>query len=100
MVIIFQSKKARAHLLQKCVVFTFRAHRRKKLGKDWMTDRRGGFKITDVSIEEEGCFNPLDLGPYVDFSGFTTLEEWLKEIRRLNKGKLPRKGWLYRVSLR
>ena len=54
MVVIFQSEKARRFLLENGVVFTFRSKRRKKLGEDWITDRRGGHKIADALVEEEG----------------------------------------------
>jgi len=99
MVMIFQSEKARRFLLEKGFVFTFRAHRRKKVGRDWITARRGGRKIADVEVKEEGIFNPSELKPYVRHSGFKSISEWIEEIRRLNGGKLPAIGWLYKVSL-
>jgi len=98
MVMIFQSRKALNHLLQHGVVFTFRAQRRREVGRDWVTDRRGGRKIADVTVEEEGAFAPHGLELYAEFSGFNTLQEWVEEIGRLN-GRLPEKGWLYRVTL-
>jgi len=97
MVMIFQSRKALSHLLQRGVVFTFRPQRR-KTGKDWITDRRGGRKIADVVVEEEGEFAPSGLGLYLEYSGFNTLDEWIEEIRMLNR-RMPEKGWLYRVAL-
>jgi hypothetical protein len=97
MVVIFQGGKALNHLLRHGVVFTFKVHRR-KTGRDWITDRRGGRKIADVIVEEEGEFAPSNLGLYVEYSGFSTLGEWIEEICRLNK-RLPEKGWLYRVTL-
>jgi hypothetical protein len=97
MVIIFQSRKALNHLLQRGVVFTFRLHRR-KAGMEWVTDRRGGHKIADVIVEEEGVFTRHNLGLYVEFSGFNTLQEWIEEVWRLNK-RIPERGWLYRVTL-
>jgi len=99
MVMIFQSEEARRFLLENGVVFTFRAKRRKNLGNDWITDRRGGHKVVDVFVEEEGRFKPSDLGLYVEYSGFSSLQEWIEEIKKLNKGKLPAEGWLYKVSL-
>jgi len=97
--VIFQSEKARRFLLENGVVFTFRSKRRKKLGEDWITDRRGGHKIADVLVEEERKFKPQELGLYVEYSGFSTLEEWIGEIERLNGGRLPAEGWLYKVTL-
>ena len=99
MVMIFQSEKARRFLLENGVVFTFRAKRRKKLGRDWITDRRGGHKIADILVEEEGKFKPQELDLNVEYSGFNTLEEWIGEIKRLNGGRLPSEGWLYKVTL-
>ena len=103
MVIIFQSEKPRRFLLKNGVVFTFRLHRREPVGRDWMTDKRGGRKIADVEVEEVGYFNSLDLDPYVAYSGFSSVEEWNEEIKRILKwDKLPPKrwqGWLYEVSL-
>ena len=99
MVMIFKSEKARRFLLENGVVFSFRSKRRKKLGRDWITDRRGGHKIADALVEEEGKFKLQDLGLYVEYSGFSTLEEWIAEIRRLNRGKLPAEGWLYKIAL-
>ena len=96
---IFKSEKTRRFLLQNGVVFTFRAKRRKRLGRNWITDRRGGKRIAYILIEEEGVFKPSQLHLYVDYSGFSTLEEWIKEIERLNRGRLPAEGWLYKVTL-
>ena len=104
MVIIFQSEKPRRFLLENGIVFTFRLHRRKSVGRDWMTDRRGGRKIADVYVEEVGLFNSLKLDPYVPYSGFASVEEWNEEIKRILKwDKLPPngwRGWLYEVSLK
>ena len=100
MVIIFQSEKPRRFLLENGIVFTFRVHRRLMMGKDWITDKRGGRKIANVIVETEGAFSPADLGTYVTYSGFDSLEEWHEEIKRiLNWNKLPLEGWLYKVSL-
>lgn len=98
MVMIFNSEKARGSLLENGVVFTFRARRRKRVGDDWITDKRGHPKIADVFIEEVGNVDPYALGVSVEYSGFESLKEWFDEIKRLNKGTLPQKGWLYKVS--
>jgi hypothetical protein len=95
--VIFQSRKALDHLLRHGAIFTFRVCKI-KTGKDWVTDRRGGRKIADVVVEEEGEFAPSNLGLYVEYSGFRALGEWTEEICRLNK-RLPEKGWLYKVTL-
>jgi len=90
MVMIFQSEKARKHLLEKGFVFTFRTLEwsDKKLGKNWINAKRGGKKITDVII----CLasmplypNQLTLSSYVFGSGFVSVDEWIDEIKKLNK---------------
>jgi len=100
MVMIFSSDKARSFLLEHGRVYTFRKNRRKRVGRDWITDRRGGRKIADVTIEEEApVFHLNTLRKYVGESGFQTVDEWIEEIRRLNGGKLPTAGYLYKVTL-
>lgn len=99
MVIIFQSEKARSFLLENGFVYTFRVHRRKRTGRDWMTDKRGGRKIADVFIEEIGCFRPTGLLPYVEYSGFDSYREWQEEIVALNRNVYPNRGWLYKITL-
>lgn len=97
---IFQSEKARDFLLANGIVYTFRVHRRKHTGKDWMTDKRGGRKIADIFIEEIGELRPTRLVQYVKHSGFHSYAEWITEIVKLNKGVRPNRGWLYKVTLR
>lgn len=100
MVIIFQSEKVRNFLLDKGEVVTFRKNKRKKVGKDWMTDKRGGKKLGDVDIDYLGKRDPTTDLDSIDiaYSGFRTLEEWLNTIRSLNKGQLPL-GHLYHVMM-
>jgi hypothetical protein len=98
MVMIFQSEEAGRFLLEKGVVFTFRVKRRKKLGKDWITYKRGRRRIANVLVEE-GKFKSSELSLYVEYSGFSSLQEWIGEIKRLNGGRLPAEGWLYKVTL-
>ncbi|MBA7690388.1 hypothetical protein ES703_98914 [subsurface metagenome] len=104
MVIIFENEKARNHLLKESFVFTFRKKKRKRTGNDWMTNMRGGFKVADVDIEEIGCWTGMAwlsiLKSFVEHSGFSTEGEWLVEIVKLNKGLMPKKGWIYGVRLR
>jgi len=52
-----------------------------------------------VIVEEVGRFSLQDLRHYVGYSGFASLDAWHLEVFRLNKGKLPEKGWLYKVTL-
>lgn len=94
---IFESEKARKHLLKYGVVFSFRKNRRKHIGKGWITDRRGGRKLADIFITEVEEIKPSQLGEYVGSSGFLTYYDWIDEIKRLNRGTLPESGWLYCV---
>lgn len=100
-VMIFQSQKALAFLLKRGIVVTFRKDRRKNTGKSWINDGRGRPKIADATVTEMNWqpTNPLDLAGNVSYSGFSSLREWLDEIRRLNNGTLPKEGWLYFVEL-
>ena len=98
MVMIFQSKKALEFLLKNGFVYTLRL-KRKRTGRDWITDRRGGKKIADVNIEFVSVIranNINDLEKYVPYSGFKSLDEWLIEAFKLN-GSLPL--YLYKVKL-
>lgn len=88
MVMIFQSEKARKQLMEKGFVFTFRyiiISDDRKLGKDWITDKRCGKKIADVivSLASRPIFPiPMSLIPYVFASGFDSVEEWVEEIKK------------------
>jgi len=117
MVMIFKSKKALNFLLTHGEVYTLRPKRRKE-GRDWITDRRGGKKIANVEVElvafidlEKNyaetyryintifnCAKDL-LGNYVEKSGFQSVGEWLSEGRRIYKGSLPNQPYLYHVRL-
>lgn len=71
-----------------------------RIGSDWMTDRKGNSKIASVDIEPIDLLktdNPL-LIKFVEYSGFTSLEEWL-EVIKIPYRYLPQKGWLYKVKL-
>jgi len=99
MVMIFKSEKARKFLLEHGIVVSFRKNRRKtNLGKDWLTDKRGGKKIGDILVIELGEFEVEKLEPFVSISGFKNLQEWKDEIQKLNN-KSVSKGWLYLVNL-
>jgi len=84
MVMIFSSEPARNFLLKEGRVFSFRSRKRKRTGRDWITDRRGGKKIADVYIEEPfEIWKAKQLETFVHASGFENLDAWLKEIYRL-----------------
>ena len=105
MVMIFQSPKALKHLLEQGDVHTFRTHERKSCRKnDWITDKRGGKKICNVTIEFVTVINKITaLSSYVTRSGFDNLTGWLNEIKRLNPNGIPTQasiisGYLYHVT--
>ena len=107
MVMIFRSEKALKHLLEKGEVDTYRKNKRKKLGKNWITDRRGNSKIASVEIQLIGevewpgvvkKYSVYPIKEFLKYSGFSSLDEWKEEIRRLNGGEVPF-GYLYRVKL-
>lgn len=84
MVMLFSSDRARKYLIRHGYVYTFRKNQHKE-GKDWVTDKRGNPKLFDVDIKLVMKIDyPLELNIFVSKSGFRTLHEWLKEIRRLN----------------
>ena len=104
MVMIFQSQKAFKFLLEEGEVYTFRARMRKSSRKkDWITDKRGGHKISDVTIELVTRINRLSaLSSYVTRSGFESLTDWFNEIKRLNQNDFAPQiniisGYLYHV---
>lgn len=91
MVMIFQSEKALKELLDSGIVYTFRLLRSdgqsRKLGKEWITYKRRGKKIGDVIVST--LFKvahpiPLELKLFAPYSGFGSVEEWIKEIKKLN----------------
>lgn len=92
MVMIFESKKALLELLDRGIVYTFRKISSdggtRKLGKDWVTYKRGGKKLGTiiVSTQDKPMYPiPISLSLYQPYSGFETVEEWIAEIKRLNK---------------
>ena len=102
---IFQSPKALKYLLEEGDVYTFRVHSRKSLKKDdWITDKRGGHKISDATIEFVTVIDRLSgLSSYVSRSGFESLTDWFNEIKRLNPNDIAAQaniisGYLYHVT--
>jgi len=111
MVISFSSEKPRRQLLEKGRVFTARVHRRKQFidqpwGRginDWANEGRTKPKIVDVVIFEVGRVQANELHYWQFMSGFEDMDEWVEEIKRLNKWKDVRttdKFWLYMVCER
>jgi len=101
-VMIFKSEKALKYLLERGVVYTVRPQRRKREGRVWITNRRGGRKIANgyaILVAEIASFSELEkyLPAYVKHSGFSSIAEWIDEIKKLNS-KLPEKFWIYLVT--
>ena len=100
MVMSFNSERAREYLLQNGEIYTFRKNRRRRIGKDWANENRGGKAFADIFIQEIGEMNIYkDLRPFFKHSGFSTVTEWVQEIKNLNNGHDLSKGWLYKVKL-
>ena len=101
MVISFSIKKAREQLLRKGIVYTFRWRERIQLGNDWCNAHRNGTKIADIFIEFVKQIDAHhELKPFLDTSGFDTLEEWRSEIVKQMPTQYKLRGYLYRVTLR
>ncbi|HDN17558.1 MAG TPA: hypothetical protein ENF41_00685 [Candidatus Bathyarchaeota archaeon] len=97
-VMIFKSEKARDFLLRNGWVFTFRTEP-KELGPVWITDGRGRKKIANGRVVWRGGIHIARLDTFLEGSGFSSEEEWLSEIRRLNGGVIPEHGWIHLVLL-
>lgn len=102
MVIIFSSEEARAYLLVRGFVYSVRRKKRKKVGRDWMTDKYRGRKIKDVFTTYMGEKTLSDLPPFASDSGFEKVLPWWDEIQRLAGRPLSvvKALHLYRVDLR
>jgi len=97
MVMIFSSEWARNSLLNSGFVVTARKNRRKRIGHDWATDKRGGKRICGITIFELGLYRmELATSLYLEMSGFPTPTRWNEEIANLNK-TIPLEMWLYLV---
>ncbi len=102
MVIYFKSARALEFLHRHGFVLTLRARRRSG-GRHGVKIRRDLPATLEVTVTEWGRLRlPEDrdkLEDYVLLSGFDSVDEWLEEVRRLNRGRLPREVWLYLVEL-
>ena len=100
MVISFSHEIAWGQLVKHDEVVTFRRSRRKNPScQTWCNRGRGQTKEFDVTIREIGQVRPVEeeLTPYVDRSGFESVEEWVRAIEELNPGETE-VGWLYTVT--
>lgn len=106
MVMLFMEPKVLRQVLKVGAAVTFRVGEH-KLGKDWITDKRGGKKIADVVISKIVIDKDLpgatiyDLRPFLSLSGFKTTTEWIEAIKKLNPKTKPEdlEGQLYLVLL-
>jgi len=91
MVMIFQCEKVLRELIDSGIVYTFRTweYEGRKLGKEWITYKRGGKKLGDVivSLVSPHFVHPIKiyLEPFVQYSGFDSIEEWVKEIKKMSR---------------
>lgn len=99
---LFMKEQVRKFLITNGHVFTFRLEEHAQ-GPDWITDKRGGKKICDVTIRLGREINsPEELEPYVFHSSFQSMQNWLKTIatlRELNEKEIEKKlhGYVYSV---
>jgi len=99
--VILSVEKAREHLAEHGVVFSFRT-RDRTTGETWYRASRTGEKCGDCRIESEvrvHADNPIGwyLEAYVGSSGFDNTEEWVDAIRDLH-GEVPDEGYIYRIT--
>lgn len=103
MVMIFENQQVLNYLLSHGFVYTFRTHKRLRLGTDWITDKRGGKKIANVRITFIKITRDLnELMPFLKHSGFNNIIDWNTAIMELNPDfvhKEMKYGYLYRVSI-
>lgn len=84
-------------LREEGVVVSFR-HRERTTGNTWWRESRHGPKEGDVTIDKiDAAESPFDLVPYVEQSGFGTVEDWQTAIAELH-GTEATEGHLYRIE--
>ena len=75
-------------------VYTVRRHRY-RVGGDVAKTEKGTFPIM---VSEVGPLQTVDdLKPFLEFSGFKTLKEWVEEIYKLHRSDYFRNFYLYSV---
>ena len=97
LVIRFYSEKALRQLLNTGLVYTLRA-RPRRTGLARVASRNGIIGIGQVRlIGIIDLSRPEALRPYLAYSGFSSIGEWVSEFRRLNGN--TDKAFLYEVRL-
>ena len=96
-VIRFYSEKALRRLLERGLVYTLRA-RPRRTGLARVVSKSGVIGLARVRlIGIIDLSRPEALRPYLAYSGFSSIGEWISEFRRLN-GSADR-AFLYEVRL-
>ena len=93
----FDSPKALKQLMEHGIAYTLRAKPRRQGVTSIITN---GVKIGMANVRLVGTIdltNPESLKPYLPYSGFESIGEWIREYRRLN-GNVAR-AFLYEVRL-
>ena len=78
----FMIEEARRHLEKHGFVYTLRPFKRKHVSKDWYNLHRGGKKMGDINVKFiRKIRSTEELQAFVYYSGFKTLENWLKKAK-------------------
>ena len=93
----FYSEKALRQLLESGIVYTLRA-RPRRTGIARVVSKSGVIGLARVRlIGIIDLSRPDSLKPYLAYSGFSSIEEWVSEFERLNG--FASKAFLYEVRL-
>ena len=97
-IIFFNSEKARKHLLEKGYVYTLRFPRRTGKGKAIKGNNSNREFLCFVYITFiKKIKDPKELEPYVNESGFNSVDEWVNEVKRFHGGFYAQ--YLYKVKI-
>lgn len=95
MPISFSVEQVRNYLLENGYVYTFREYDRSR-GITWMNAGRNMPKICDVFVGFVRTINNLEeLEPYIIYSSFRSVDEWVHQIHKFGIKKIE--GYLYLV---
>ncbi len=104
--IYFNNYKVRRHLINHKVVFTVREHPKIQGKHDlvYHCKNRGRVKFGEGNIKHIDILTPRRIKErlidYVDYSGFSTVANWIYVILTINEWKsIKTKMYLYRVEL-
>ncbi len=99
--ISFKSKKALNYLLKHGLVYTLRPFKRKEGITALLNEKDMKIGLVEVKfITELNSENLAEsLKDFVGESGFKSVEEWINEAKKLLRGNLPERLYLYQVKL-